>query len=315
VFTQDTPSSVLYQDLKTFGGISNKDAARILLSGKVAAGGRAPRDRVDDRTFLSREVVHSQPGLVNTSLFANLPDATQTLMSRLLANRATGGKSGILAHYLGPASQAMQETLADYNLDAAVYRNEVLRLGSVRLRREEDRATLVLMLFVSTGCLADPAAAVGVVEGFAVKTLAVTIGTIETTMGDQAESAPESTVDLGLLRFVNGTARPPIHPLSPAGSIVGSLATGPGAVTDVDVDVSRRHLRIWRQGTRWLCQGLGSTNGTLLVSGADKSTTVVEPPRSGRRASEYPPVPIERGDMLCLGRTTRFLVMNIQARS
>jgi hypothetical protein len=26
-------------------------------------------------------------------------------------------------------------------------------------------------------------------------------------------------------------------------------------------------------------------------------------------------VPIERGDMLCLGRTTRFLVMNIQARS
>ena len=113
---------------------------------------------------------------------------------------------------------------------------------------------------------------------------------------------------------MNGAARPPIHTLSPLDSTVGSLASGPGAVTDVDVDVSRRHLRIWQEDGRWLCQGLGSTNGTVLLSGADKSMKVVEPPKSERRGT-CPPVELGLGDILILGRTTRFLVMGIQAGS
>ncbi len=312
MFGQDTPSSILYQDLKSFGGISNKEAARILLSGRISVGGRAPRDRVDERTFLSREVVHAQPGQVNPGIFADLAGASQTLLGRMLANGAGPGRDGILAHYLGPAAAQMQGALAQFGLDSLLYGNEAQRLGRVRLRNESDRSTLALMLFVAAGCLADPAAAVATVEKFAQRFLAMDIGTVETSMGTQVMPDESGPLALGLLRIVNGAARPPIYPLSPAGSTIGSLASGPNAITDVDVDVSRQHLRIWRDGSRWVCQGLGSTNGTMLISGADKSAQVVEPPRSGRSKGTYPPVALERGDILCLGRTTRFLVMALQ---
>lgn len=306
---QETPSSVMYQDLKAFGGISNKEAARVLLSGRVGAGGRAPRERVGERTFLSREVVHVLPGQVNRALYADLAGASQTLLGRVTT--ATG-RPAALEHYLGPAAIAMQGALAQYGLDALVYGNEVRRIASVRLRREDDRVLLAFMLFVGAGCLADPAAAVGVVERFAQRTLVLDIGTVESASAPSA-GAPDTAVSLGLLRLVDGVARPPIYPLDPSGSVVGSLASGPGAVTDVDVDVSRRHLRVWRDGNRWLCQGLGSTNGTVLVSGQDKGARIVEPPRAGRHGTGYPPVELERGDVLCLGRSTRFLVMALQA--
>lgn len=309
---QETPSSVMYQDLKNFGGISNKDAARMLLSGRVGPGGRSPRERVSERTFLSREVVHVQPSQVNRALFAELSGASQTLLGRVVANVA-GGRPAVLNHYLGPAAIEMQGVLAQYGFDALVYGNEVRRIDTVGLRRETDRATLAFMLFVASGCLADPVAAVGTVERFARHTLVTDIGTIVEADHSEADMRPEAPVVLGLLRMVNGVARPPIHPLDPRGSVVGSLASGPGAVTDVDLDVSRQHLRIWYERPRWLCQGLGSTNGTVLISAADKDMQVVEPPRSGRHGITYPPIAIERGDVLCLGRSTRFLVMALQA--
>lgn len=212
----------------------------------------------------------------------------------------------------GAAAAQMQGALAQFGLDSLLYGNEAQRLGRVRLRNESDRSTLALMLFVAAGCLADPAAAVATVEKFAQRFLAMDIGTVETSMGTQVMPDESGPLALGLLRIVNGAARPPIYPLSPAGSTIGSLASGPNAITDVDVDVSRQHLRIWRDGSRWVCQGLGSTNGTMLISGADKSAQVVEPPRSGRSKGTYPPVALERGDILCLGRTTRFLVMALQ---
>ena len=56
---------------------------------------------------------------------------------------------------------------------------------------------------------------------------------------------------------------------------------------DVDIDVSRKHLRIFEDGSAWHAQGLGSTNGTTLISGADKSITEIEPQGSANK--KYPP--------------------------
>ena len=46
-----TPSSYMYSDLRSFGGITNKEAASVLLTGQTLCGNDAPRDRINERTF------------------------------------------------------------------------------------------------------------------------------------------------------------------------------------------------------------------------------------------------------------------------
>ena len=50
---EDTPSSVMYSILKGLK-VSNKDAATILLSPAQKYGEKLLRDRIEERTFLSR---------------------------------------------------------------------------------------------------------------------------------------------------------------------------------------------------------------------------------------------------------------------
>ena len=59
----DTPSRVMYVDLKRFGRMSNYEAARVLLADRPTEDGRlSPRDRIEDRTYLSRQIVNAAPG-------------------------------------------------------------------------------------------------------------------------------------------------------------------------------------------------------------------------------------------------------------
>ena len=307
----DTPSSVLYADLRAFGGVSNRDAASVLLSDSVVIGGKTPRSRVDSRTYLSREVVHVTPDRVNPGVFTDFYVSTQTLFGRLLS-RHSGEE--IVEHYVGLPAHNMSAVLLAYGQDAQVYNNEVARLRTARLQREQDRPLLLFMLFCIVGCLADVRRATQLVEEFAQRKLTLDLATITnaTSLTSVTGSSP-STPLLGLLRIVGGVAQPPIYPLMPEGSVIGAHAVGPGAITNVGSDVSRLHARVWREGDRWLCAGLSSTNGTSLVSGIDGSVVYVEPPRSQRvPGATYPAQELHEGDMLYLGRTT-FMVLRIQA--
>lgn len=311
----EPPSAVMYADLRSFGGISNKDAARILLSAQVVSGGKSPRDRIESRTYLSRSIVHVDPRQVNPSIFADFHSSTQTLCLRIF--NYTGGAVSldtVMDHYAGRAAAQMCESLEAYGLNAQVYQNEVRRLRRVRLREERDRALMLIMLFCATGCLADARVATTVVEDFARSKLAQDLATV-TAVGELTSGVGQDLnkpVSLGLLRMVNGAARPPIHCLSFAGSMVGSLVSGEGSISNVEPDVSRRHARIWHDGNRWLCTGLGSTNGTTIIRGTNKTVLCVEPPRAnGAGTDPYPPQEIFEGDILCFGKTTQFLVLRI----
>ena len=97
------------------------------------------------------------------------------------------------------------------------------------------------MLFVITGCLADAQRATVLVEEFAKGKLAMDLATV--SVGTElvaSEQAPDDRgTALGLLLIVGGVAQPPILTLDPSGTVVGALATGPGAITNVAADVSR----------------------------------------------------------------------------
>lgn len=120
---------------------------------------------------------------------------------------------------------------------------------------------------------------------------------------------------LGLVRLINGAMRPTIHPLSekPEGTVIGSLASGDSRIIDVGQTASRQHLRIWRDAPSgsWLCIGLKSTNGTLLMR-PDGESIVVEPPHS-RRPRDYRPTPValHAGDTLRLGTDTFFMAVPV----
>lgn len=322
---QPTPSLVLYSDLKTFGRITYRDAAWRLLSSRPAYDGLAPRDRVNEKTFLSREVVHAQPGALPESFFADFGSSAQGLVAQMTSQMRHARNAGVTAaeahaaissHYLGEAARSMRAALDASGADGALYSNTAASIAGLRLNREEDRATIAVLAFVAAGCLGSPGRAVQLTEEFMRKSLALSFSTIDLASTDldtpRGQGDAPVASGLGLVRLVNGAMTTSIYRLSaaPEGSVVGAFATGPNAIIDVGPTVSRQHLRIWLDASgRWLCQGLGSTNGSYITR-ADGRIVVVEFPRSRRTTRELPaPVELLAGDTIQLGSDTTFAVM------
>lgn len=309
-----TPSSYMYADLRSFGGISNKAAASDLLTEHTLYGNAVLRDRINERTFLSRQIVHATPDRVHPEFFADFHKSAQTITSKIVSNlgRPTAYDE-IIRHYGEVASRGMAALLDKYSLDGNLYANGVHRLNVSPMTETHDKAVLLVMMFLATGCLANPELAIETTRSFMKKKLPLTFSTLRPTLADPVTSAkqPDKQTRLGLIRISNDTVCSSIYPLSTSkeGTTIGLLATGKQNINDVDVDVSRKHLRIFRDGDAWYAQGLGSTNGTTLISGADKSIRVIEPPKSTNE--KLPPVEIDNGDTLCLGKTTQFLVLKI----
>lgn len=314
-----TPSAFLFDELRKQAGLSNRDAALLLLSDRPIYAGRSPRDRVGERTYLSREVVHVQPDRVNPSVYGDFAFSAQTITARLASanGRGLGSYAAIIERYGGDAAQTMAAILDSYGYQGRIYLNTVMRVLSAELERPADRAVLLVMAFCVVGCLCDPRAAADRVERFMREKLSSNLGTVFSG-GKSGTIAGQSNADsqqLGLIRVFGDAMRPPIYPLSMErdGTILGSLPSeGRSSITDVEVDVSRQHLIVWYQNGAWWCQGLGSTNGTFLTKGRTGELMTVEPARRSMTAP-YQPTPhqIEAGDVLCLGSMTHFLVMQL----
>lgn len=312
----ETPSSYMFSDLRTFGGITNKEAAKELLTSETNYGGVAPRDRINERTFLSRQIVHTTPNNVHPEFFTDFAQSSQTITGKIVSNLGTPtAHEETIAHYGGAAAETMASLLTQYSLDDNLYRNAVLRVKAAPFQAQADKAVLLVMLFLISGCLADPDAAVKSARKFMEQKLAFTFSTLQPEFAPKAASQANAAQSsrLGLIRIDNGIARSSVYPLSTGkeGTLIGLLATGKNGINDVDIDVSRKHLRVFKHGNAWFAQGLGSTNGTTLLSGVDKSVHVVEPVLSCKAAEPCPPVRIHHGDTLRLGSTTQFLVLQI----
>ena len=167
------------------------------------------------------------------------------------------------------------------------------------------------------GALADPVQGVATVERFCDskdgRALWHHRNYRRTWLYEQPGAAAHRRPNLGLLRtHADNCAGMQIHPLTrdPRGTVIGSLPKTSPSITDVGADASREHLRIWLEGEHWYAQGLGSTNGTVLESGAGDGDIVIEPPRDQREpGKDLSPVEIENSDRLHLGLYTTFLVI------
>ncbi len=313
---EETPSSYLFADLRTFGGITNKEAALELLSHEINYGSSSPRERITDRTFLSRQIVHAKPAQVHPELYTDFIQSAQTITGKIVSNLDTAqAQEAIVAHYGGPAANTMAALLAHYSLDGNLYLNAVNRINAASFPTLSDKAVLLVMLFLICGCLANPSAAVKTAREFMEQKLAFTFTTLKPQLTEQELIAgqTDSPVRLGVIRIDNGTVCSSVYPLSTEeeGSFIGLLATGKTGINDVAMDVSRIHLRIFTRDGAWFAQDLGSTNGSQLVSGADGSTTDIGAESNNGNANPAAPIRIGAGDTLRLGATTQFLILRL----
>lgn len=69
--TELTPCGALFETMKRYGGISHKDLARLVLSGRPLADGKSPLSRCDDRTWVSRFIVHAPVGSLQDRYFCD----------------------------------------------------------------------------------------------------------------------------------------------------------------------------------------------------------------------------------------------------
>lgn len=318
---ENSPSSVMFAELKKLG-LSNRDAAAILLDTGRVFGDSTLKDRIDSRTRLSRDIVHVPPGEVPRSLFKDFSQSAQLIYGRCVAYLRKNGTSNAQAEiaecFSGHAADAMQAALREYHLDENVYRNALVRIAKLELRNETDRGVLYLLLFIVTGSTGNPAEGARFVEQFSSDNVGLSFRTTEADVNLDALSDESDEEDylLGLARIVGGRLKGAnaFYRLSPTeqGTEIGALSGSDGAITDVDEDVSRRHARIFKKGTHWYIVGLKSTNGTTVISGADKLEHVVEPPKRDRQRG-YEPEPFEifPTDTICLGASTRFMVMPV----
>ena len=308
-----TPSAVMYAELKAMG-ISNREAASTLLNTALTFDGRTLNDRVEESSQLSRRIVHTTPGEIPAGLFNSFEISCPQLMGRILARLTMGtrrteeaARRDVDARLRGAAGHRMAKALVAYDIDAALYRNTSAYIDRVELARERDRTLLRLMLFVVTGCLGDPRASTILVTDFATNVLGADFHTAQTAV-NVASMPPDaqSEVVMGLVRVIDGhiQAGAHMHQLYPEGTELGLLPDSTHMIADVDADVSRSHAMVWREDGRWLIRDLGSLNGTRVISGADGTELSV-----GTSPAEA--IELQATDVVCLGNTTRFIVMPV----
>lgn len=307
-----TPREVLFDELKEFGNISNHDLAFMLLSSTINIEGKTPRQRVESKSWLSRYVVHVQPGENAGGWLAPYDESVPAIVSRCKKAQGRDADQALVERFGGSAAASMRAALEAYGRDGAIFSNMVGRILAAHIARTSDSAELLVRLFVVAGASGNPSIAVGQTLSSARRYLGNTLATAMPTMHEIPDDALHEAMCLGLYRVKNGMMSGKVHRLSldEDGTEIGALCAAAHAINDVDEGVSRRHLRIWRdEDGAWLAEGLGSRHGTVLVSGEDQSVVVVEPPRSERDGFESKPVNLLPADRLVLAGVTEFMVV------
>lgn len=303
---QLTPCGAMFDIFKRHAHISHIDLCNLVLSTRPLADGRSAASRASDRSWVSRFIVRAPVGTLQERYFADYGTSATKILSYLrLRSRNPMEAEAVMNMVCGPAGATMEQALAAAHQDVHLYRNALARLSQASELAPAERAEAVLVLFIAVGCSADVRSSVT----FAIDYAHATCGGCTSTprsMGFDAAAQDAAEVPrhpLGLLRVRDGYVVSAPLWVEPAGEGVeiGALATGEGDITDVGDDVSARHAHVWcdEQGV-WRVEDLGSTNGTVVVNGADRVCMQAEPGRS---------VVLEPGDELKLGESTTFAVL------
>ncbi|WP_251178689.1 FHA domain-containing protein [Adlercreutzia agrestimuris] len=322
VLTNVTPCSVLFDTMKRLGGVSYKETASLILSSKPMGDGPSPVSRVNDRSWLSRFIVHAPVVSLDEHYFGDAAMGAMRLISRLKSKTGrTLTSKQILDIIYGAPGELMKHALEENHQDLSLYNNVLDRIAAQEDLSVDEKAELAMVLFVSAGCSASSAKAAEAVDEFSHAHQANTLATPPSITGHGSAQGTKTSQEqhmgyLCLLRVKDGFvigAPAWISPEGP-GATIGAMATGDEDIALVERDVSRRHAHIWcdEYGV-WRVTDLASRNGTVLTRAADGAqiqlTPELEHPDGSVDMDNLHGVEIVPGDELLLGARTQFVVM------
>ena len=249
-----TPTSVLFDLAKRHCGVSHKELAGLLLSGRPLSDGRSPQSRLDDRTWVSRFIVHAPAGTLSDSYFCDYAVGALRFAARMKSRskRALTGEA-ILDIVCGKAGRAMDDALKACGQSPTLYRNMMERIACEGSLTADERAEVALVLLVTAACTADVRRAVAEARAFSEKMHGGGLATpplAPVPQGAGRAAAPTGADDrprwLGLLRIVDGVVAGEPQWVEPTatGAEVGALVLTEGAVSEVGPDVSGCHARL-----------------------------------------------------------------------
>lgn len=326
---ESTPLKVMFETFKTLG-VSYEGTAEALAEPRTSpwrTQGKNPGEgKAFDRSKLARDL-RADPRDRAERQFRPFAIASRALISKVLSARkgVVGSRSELVGYLAATASPSMCASLDAFGISRGPYENTLERIGRLGAG-EGELAVALTILFTATGCLGAPERAAQLVQEYAQQAAGAGPSGFHTReaaydddLADLGASAADGNAALALARITADGRKVLGHdyPLDPAGTEIGYNPEGGSVITDVDGNVSRRHLRIWRAPDgRWLARDLGSTNGTQVIDGESKRlVTIGEPSRGRGGAGDPEPRELLPGDVLVLGRTTRFLVIAAVASS
>ncbi len=280
--------------------------------------GISPASKVNDKSWISRFVVHAPVGSLQESYFGNFSTSALWVISSLKSKKANAMTSQQIIEMLcGEDGREIENALAFIHQDVSLYRNVMTRIQFDNGFTIDERAEMVMVLVLCSACTGDVRRAAAEtldfsksIHGSAMATPLITPSSARLE-GYHSEKRM-NRVMLGLLRVVDGYVASDPYWLDPMNCPVeiGSLALEVGSINDVEPDVSSIHARfLVDEAGDWMIEGNDSKNGTILIPGTGKEEVVVEPPKNDRAGFEPHPVKIHAGDEIILGKNTHFVVI------
>ena len=315
---QVTPSFVVFDFLKREASINYKDFALHLFN-RDAKLGRVPLlNRLEDRTFMSRQVVRLAPGEMSLKMFDDFSQtaayAWNELKCNCLAGNGTAEEKTLAAYekLVDKAVPELKNALDAFNLKDMSFMNVVIAIANLSQLTLSTKGSLIMLLFIASGCTGDVSFAIDkTIEQMNKKGAVMRTAQLEDAAKFEPVNVPPERQGLTLFRIRNGIMVTPGFELfeGEEGNEIGLLPSGTHAIADVEKTVSRRHLRIWkREDGTWLAQGLNSKNGTVKIEAGTENQVVIEYPRDFAEGQRSCAVEIEPGDHLILGQDTEFIV-------
>lgn len=327
--SSETPCAVFFDTLKKYAGMSYKETASLVLSTNSQPGTASPVSRANDRTWLSRYIVHAPVDAIHEGYFAGFDQSALKVIARIKSSKkgTLATSESILELLCGTAGKEMMTALKPYNSDVATYGNMLSRLEKEKTFTLNERTEIAMVLFIAAGCTASVEKAVDAAIKFAKFIHGSDVGTplitpdSQIAMREAQREEVKKFAVLGLVRVVDGYVMGAPHWLDsnnapgfdsnkPPITVIGSLATGERSISDVAPDVSAMHLLIWPEGGNWYVQDCESKGGSAIIDGATHEKRELAPPKKNRPADfEFPKVDVRPGDELILGADTHFIVI------
>lgn len=157
---RQTPLEVMFSLFKTSFTLSHRAFAELLLSDLPLTNGQPTAQMAQDTSWLSRTIVHSQPGSLEDRYFADWSCASNQILHKL---REKGYSNADIYTMIAAATDTMAQALGACGRNGLLYRNAASRIVSSQPDKD-DRALISITLVVSTACWCDPARAIAYIR-------------------------------------------------------------------------------------------------------------------------------------------------------